>query len=105
MTINEAIRAAAERLAVAAVPDVSFGAQVDDWAQARVLASEPAVARASAIPAGTGPDMDAVLAELMLLRAALSSLTVVDSDGALVGRMRVEAAEVVGGVVGAMRRR
>lgn len=93
---RKAIGAAAERLAVAAVPDVSFGAQVDDWARARVRASAPVVARASAIPAGTGPDTDAVLGELVLLRAALSSLTVVDSDGALVGRMRVEAQREIG---------
>ena len=58
-----------------------------------------------AVTAGTSPEIGALIAEVVQLRAALSSLTVIDSDGALVGRMRVEARGEIGGVVSALRRR
>ena len=76
--------AAAKRLAVAAVPDIAPAA----------LAMPALTAPAS--PTGQQSQQDRLLAELILLRQALSSLTVVDSDGALVGRMRVEAQREIG---------
>ena len=63
----------------------------------------PAPARA--VTAGTSPEIGALIAEVVQLRAALSNITVVDADRALIGTMKVQAAEVVGGLVSSVRRR
>ena len=63
----------------------------------------PAPARA--VTAGTSPEIGALIAEGVQLRAALSNITVVDADRALIGTMKVQAAEVVGGLVSSVRRR
>ena len=55
-----------------------------------------------AVSAGS---LDAVLGELVLLRQALSSLTVVDAGGQLITTMRVVARSETAGLVSALRRR
>ena len=53
----------------------------------------------------TGGSLNAVLGELVLLRQALSSLTVVDAGGQLITTMQVVARSETAGLVSALRRR
>ena len=63
----------------------------------------PAPARA--VTAGTSPEIGALIAEVVQLRAALSSLTVVDAGGQLITTMQVVARSETAGLVSALRRR
>ena len=58
-----------------------------------------------AISAGTSPEIGALIAEVVQLRAALSSLTVVDAGGQLITTMQVVARSETAGLVSALRRR
>ena len=60
---------------------------------------------ARAVTAGTGPEIGALIAEVVQLRAALSSLTVVDAGGQLITTMQVVARSETAGLVSALRRR
>ena len=58
-----------------------------------------------AVTAGTSPEIGALIAEVVQLRAALSSLTVVDAGGQLITTMQVVARSETAGLVSALRRR
>lgn len=81
-----AVRAAATRMADAAIPDLPL----QDWTATSW--DTPSTPKAAA-------HLDTIHAELALLRQALSELVIVDAGGQLITRMRVEARREIADVV------